>query len=205
MREICTWNWSVFTTEKTPLRDWSCRDFQGPADHLAEGWCGVMCQERLDGAFYSEPGEAHSLWTASQTYRELPWDASRNRCDPPRSLPSISLLRTGVLNVPCFLAGTGPSHPVTSPVSLSSTPIMENSSRKGHNGVYTYITDGRGGQMVWTVFSGSRQVILDRQRFQKKKTALGLIDKFPGFMLLRLSNPETPDRLKLKLLKSCGS
>ena len=61
------------------------------------------------------------------TYRSVPWDASRNRCDPPRSLPSLPLLRTGVLNVPCFLACTRPSHPVTSPVSLSSTPIMENS------------------------------------------------------------------------------
>ena len=103
-------------------------------------------------------GEAHSWWTASRTNRAVPWVAYRNGCDPspPSSLPS--LLRPGVLNVPCFLACTGPSHPhpslLTTPPILCPPPsLMENWSRKGPNESVPASQMNRAGK-CWTVFLG---------------------------------------------------
>ena len=119
-------------------------------------------------------GEAHSWWTANLTNRAVPWLADKNGRgpSPPSSLPS--LLRPCVLNVPCFLACNGPSHPHPSLLStlpflcppLPSSRVMENWLGKGHNEVHSYIA---GGQLVWTVFSGSRRVVANRPQFQKKK------------------------------------
>ena len=138
-------------------------------------------------------GEAHSWWTADPTNRAVPWVAYRNGCDPspPSWLPS--LLRPGVLNVPCFLACTGPPHPIPHCCQLLRFSVLLPPSWKiGRGKVPTESTptssDEQGGQVVDRLLG---KPSIGRKPFQKKKKLLLARRQFSSFMLLRMSNPES--------------
>ena len=71
---------------------------------------------------------------------------------------------------------------------------------------YSYITDEKFGQNGVDRFLGKPSSSRKPTTVSEKEKNFPRAQRsFLGFMVLRMSSPETPDRLKLELLKRCES
>ena len=152
---------------------------------LARCFC-QQARELQPQCLLTTKGAAKHIHGGRQTQRTELFHgfAYRYGCGPSPPSSHPSLLRPGALNVPCFLACTGPSHPIPHCSQLLRFSVLLPQSWKiGRGKVPTESTptssDEQSGQVVAS-FLGKRSI--GRKPFQKKKTSPGseIVFKFLG-------------------------